>query len=189
MLSDRDLLRSYFDGHVESLSHLLEKYTPHIVKYVQMIVHDLDLAKDLTQEILIKVSNVLCKNRYLDMGRFKSWIMRIAHNYVIDYIRSSKKSATMNMQKAGYDILSRMPLTDECMEDAIIGIEFEKKMQDIIRSLPKEQQDVVKMRYYDEMSFKEIAKRKGIKINTALGRMHYALINMRKILGKKGNIL
>lgn len=187
MLSDRDLLRSYFDGHVESLSHLLEKYTPHIVRYVQMIVHDLDLAKDLTQEILVKVSFVLNKKRYSDQGRFKSWLMRIAHNHVIDYIRSARQKRTLNEQTMGYDALSKLHLSEAGAEEKMIKNQFEQRMQNLISHLPKEQQEVIRMRYYEDMSFKEIAAKEGININTALGRVRYGLINLRKIMSEQKN--
>ncbi len=189
MLSDRDLLDMYRQGDCDAISQLLERHTRRLRDYVRLLVKDNDVADDLTQEVLIKVVKVLNEGRYTDTGRFLPWLMRIAHNRVLDYFRAQKQGKTVNESSAGFDILSNKNLTEPSIEEQLISEQQAEEIRALIELLPEEQREVVKMRYYEGLSFKEIAEHTGVSINTALGRMRYALINMRQMIKEKKLVL
>ena len=189
MLSDQALLDLYQQGHREAVSQLLERHTRRVRDYVRMLVKDNDVADDLTQEVLIKVVKVLDEGRYTDKGRFLPWVLRIAHNRVLDYFRASKQVKTVNESSAGFDILGSKNLAEPSIEDQLISEQQAEEVRTLIELLPEEQREVVKMRYYEGLSFKEIAEHTGVSINTALGRMRYALINMRQMIKEKKMVL
>ncbi len=185
MLSDQALLEMYQQGNREAVSQLLERHTRRVRDYVRMMVKDNDVADDLTQEILIKVVKVLDEGRYTDKGRFQPWLLRIAHNRVLDYFRAQKQVKTINESSAGFDILGSRNMTEPSIEDKLVSEQQAEEVRQLIEHLPAEQREVVKMRYYEGLSFKEIAEHTGVSINTALGRMRYALINMRQMIKEK----
>ena len=150
--------------------------------YVYMMVKDSDLADDISQETFIKVVRVIDEGRYTDNGKFLSWVLRIAHNQVIDYFRSSRTQQTTTESEAGYDILGSRSLAEDNVEDKMVASQIEADVRRLVEQLPDEQRDVVQMRYYEGLSFKEIADKTDVSINTALGRMRYALINLRKMI-------
>ena len=189
MLSDQALLDLYQQGHREAVSQLLERHTRRVRDYVRMLVKDNDVADDLTQEVLIKVVKVLDEGRYTDKGRFLPWVLRIAHNRVLDYFRANKQVKTVNESSAGFDILGSRNLAEPSIEDQLVSEQQAEEVRALIELLPEEQREVVKMRYYDGLSFKEIAEQTGVSINTALGRMRYALINMRQLIKEKKLVL
>ena len=189
MLSDQALLDMYQQGHREAVSQLLERHTRRVRDYVRMMVKDNDVADDLTQEILIKVVKVLDEGRYTDKGRFQPWLLRIAHNRVLDYFRAQKQVKTINESSVGYDILGSKNMAEPSIEEEIISEQRAEEIRALVEELPEEQREVVKMRYYEGLSFKEIAELTGVSINTALGRMRYALINMRQLIKKKKLVL
>lgn len=189
MLSDQALLDMYQQGHREAVSQLLERHTRRVRDYVRMMVKDNDVADDLTQEILIKVVKVLDEGRYTDKGRFQPWLLRIAHNRVLDYFRAQKQVKTINESSVGYDILGSKNMAEPSIEEEIISEQRAEEIRALVDELPEEQREVVKMRYYEGLSFKEIAELTGVSINTALGRMRYALINMRQLIKKKKLVL
>ena len=189
MLSDQALLDMYQQGHREAVSQLLERHTRRVRDYVRMMVKDNDVADDLTQEILIKVVKVLDEGRYTDKGRFQPWLLRIAHNRVLDYFRAQKQVKTINESSVGYDILGSKNMAEPSIEEEIISEQRAEEIRAVVDELPEEQREVVKMRYYEGLSFKEIAELTGVSINTALGRMRYALINMRQLIKKKKLVL
>ena len=189
MLSDQALLDLYQQGHREAVSQLLERHTRRVRDYVRMLVKDNDVADDLTQEVLIKVVKVLDEGRYTDKGRFLPWMLRIAHNRVLDYFRANKQVKTMSESSAGFDILGSKNLAEPSIEDQLVSEQQAEEVRALIELLPEEQREVVKMRYYDGLSFKEIAEHTGVSINTALGRMRYALINMRQMIKEKKMVL
>jgi RNA polymerase sigma-70 factor (ECF subfamily) len=154
-----------------------------------MMVKDNDVADDLTQEILIKVVKVLDEGRYTDKGRFQPWLLRIAHNRVLDYFRAQKQVKTISEASVGFDILGSRNIAEPSIEDEIISEQLAEEIRALVDELPEEQREVVKMRYYDGLSFKEIAEFTGVSINTALGRMRYALINMRQLIKKRKIVL
>ena len=185
MLSDQALLDLYQQGHREAVSQLLERHTRRVRDYVRMLVKDNDVADDLTQEVLIKVVKVLDEGRYTDKGRFQPWLLRIAHNRVLDYFRAQKQVKTVSESSAGFDILGSKNFAEPSIEDRLISEQQAEEVRQLIELLPAEQREVVKMRYYEGLSFKEIAEHTGVSINTALGRMRYALINMRQMIKEK----
>ena len=189
LLSDQALLDQYQQGNREAVSQLLERHTRRVRDYVRMLVKDTDVADDLTQEVLIKVVKVLDEGRYTDKGRFLPWVLRIAHNRVLDYFRASKQVKTVNESSAGFDILGSKNLAEPSIEDQLVSEQQAEEVRTLIELLPEEQREVVKMRYYEGLSFKEIAEHTGVSINTALGRMRYALINMRQMIKEKKLVL
>ena len=189
MLSDQTLLEMYQRGNREAVSQLLERHTRRVRDYVRLLVKDNDVADDLTQEVLIKVVKVLDEGRYTDKGRFLPWVLRIAHNRVLDYFRTQKHNKTVSESSAGFDVLGSKNLAEPSIEDRIISEQRADEIRALVEELPEEQRQVVKMRYYEGMSFKEIAEHTGVGINTALGRMRYALINMRQMIKKRNLVL
>ncbi len=189
MLSDQTLLEMYQQGNREAVSQLLERHTRRVRDYVRLLVKDNDVADDLTQEVLIKVVKVLDEGRYTDKGRFLPWVLRIAHNRVLDYFRTQKHNKTVSESSAGFDVLGSKNLAEPSIEDRIISEQRADEIRALVEELPEEQRQVVKMRYYEGMSFKEIAEHTGVGINTALGRMRYALINMRQMIKKRNLVL
>ena len=189
ILSDKLLLEMYQQGNREAISQLLERHTRRVRDYIRMLVKDNDVAEDLTQEVLIKVVKVIDEGRYIDKGRFLPWLLRIAHNRVLDYFRAQKQVRTVSESSAGFDILGSKNFAEPSIEDQIISEQCTEEIRALVEELPEEQRDVVRMRYYEGLSFKEIAELTGVSINTALGRMRYALINMRQIIKKKNLVL
>ncbi len=187
-LSDSILLNRYLEGQQGAISLLIERHSARVRSYIRMMVKDYDLAEDLFQETFIKAVRVIDSGRYTDNGRFLSWVLRIAHNIVIDHFRSKKSSQTIGESEAGYDVLGSLRFSDEPIEDKIIHQQIASDVRRLVDFLPEEQQEVVRMRYFYDMSFKDIAEQSGVSINTALGRMRYALINMRKMV-KENNII
>ena len=189
MLSDQTLLEMYQQGNREAVSQLLERHTRRVRDYVRMLVKDNDVADDLTQEILIKVVKVLDEGRYTDKGRFPPWLLRIARNRVLDYFRAQKQDKTVSESSSGFDILGSTNFAEPSIEDKLISEQQAEDVRKLVELLPAEQREVVKMRYYEGLSFKEIAEHTGVSINTALGRMRYALINMRQMIKEKKLVL
>ena len=189
VLSDQALLELYAQGNREAVSQLLERHTRRVCDYVRMMVKDNDVADDLTQEVLIKVVKVIDEGRYTDKGRFLPWVLRIAHNRVLDYFRAQKQVKTVNESSAGFDILGSKNFAEPSIEDTLISEQQAEEVRSLIEKLPEEQREVVRMRYYEGLSFKEIAEHTGVSINTALGRMRYALINMRQMIKEKKLVL
>ena len=189
MLSDQALLDMYQQGDREAVSQLLERHTRRVRDYVRMMVKDNDVADDLLQEVLIKVVKVLDEGRYTDKGRFLPWVLRIARNRVLDYFRAQKQVKSVSESSVGFDILGNKNFAEPSIEESIILDQQAEEIRALVEELPDEQREVVKMRYYEGLSFKDIAEQTGVSINTALGRMRYALINMRQMIKKKRLVL
>lgn len=185
VLSDQTLLNSYLQGDQSAISKLIERHSRRVRDYISMMVKDADLAEDIFQETFIKAVRVIDEGRYTDNGRFLSWVLRIAHNQVIDYFRAQKQNRQVSESNAGYNILGTLRFAENSIEDRMVSSQIEADIRALVELLPQEQRDVVRMRYYDGLSFKEIAEQTGVSINTALGRMRYALINMRKMISEK----
>ena len=182
VLSDQILLNRYISGERGAISQLLDRHSNRIRDYIRMMVKDRDRADDILQDTLIKAVRTIDEGRYVDSGKFLSWILRIAHNQVIDFFRQQKSSRTLNEAEAGYDVIGSLRIAERSVEDRIISEQIEQDVRRQIDHLPEEQREVVVMRYYSGMSFLEIADQTGVSINTALGRMRYALINLRKMI-------
>ena len=189
VVSDQKLLNCYLSGDRNAISQLIERHSRRVRDYIQMMVKDGDVADDIFQETFIKAVRVIDEGRYTDNGRFLSWILRIAHNQVIDHFRAQKQNRQLNEAEAGYDVLGTLRLAERTVEDELVCEQIASDVRRMVELLPDEQREVVMMRYYSGLSFKEIAEQTGVSINTALGRMRYALINLRKMIKEKNLIL
>ena len=189
VLSDKMLLNRYLTGDRSAISQLIGRHSNRVRDYIRMMVKDHDLADDILQDTLIKVVRVIDEGRYADTGKFLSWVLRIAHNQVIDYFRAQKSSRTVSESDAGYAMLGTLRFAERTVEDKMVSEQIEADIRRLIDFLPEEQREVVMMRYYAGLSFQEIADQTEVSINTALGRMRYALINLRKMIRERGIIL
>ena len=189
VLSDRVLLGHYLAGDSSAISQLIERHSRRVRDYIRMMVKDRDLAEDIFQETFIKVVRVIDEGRYVDSGKFLSWVLRIAHNQVIDHFRSQKQDKSVSESDAGYDVLGTLRFAEPTVEARIVGEQIAEEVRGLVDLLPEEQREVVRMRYYANLSFKEIAEQTGVSINTALGRMRYALINLRRLIKEKKMVL
>jgi len=180
-ISDQDLIGNYLAGHHPSLEQLIRRHKSRVFAYILMIVKEKDLAEDLFQDTFIKVINTIRSGQYKEEGKFIQWVMRIAHNLIIDYFRKSKRIPLVENSDE-YDIFERIRIPVESVEEQLITDQIHKDVKKLIEFLPKEQKDVLIMRHYGDMSFKDIAEVTNVSINTALGRMRYALINLRKLV-------
>ena len=187
--SDTKLLNDYLAGDRKAISILIDRHSKRVLDYIRMMVRDNEIADDIYQETFIKVVNFIDDGRYSDNGKFLSWVLRIAHNQVIDYFRQTKQANNVSESDAGYDILNSHKFSDGTIEDQVVGEQIEKDLLRLVDNLPREQKEVVIMRYFDDLSFKEIAELTNVSINTALGRMRYALINLRKMIKEKSLVL
>ena len=188
VLSDQLLLSRYLSGDRNAISILIERHSTRVRDYIRMMVKDNDVADDILQETLIKAVRVIDEGRYTDTGKFLSWVLRIAHNRVLDYFRAQKSSRTIGESDAGYNMLGTLRFAERTVEDKMVSEQIEADVRRLIEFLPEEQREVVMMRYYAGLSFQEIAEQTGVSINTALGRMRYALINLRKMI-KENNLI
>jgi len=181
-LSDQQLLKDYVQGNKGAISILIDRHSKRVLDYIRMMVKDDELADDIFQDTFIKVVRFIDNGRYTDNGKFLSWVLRIAHNQVIDHFRQARQQNNVTEADAGYDILNTRRFADTTVEDRLVSEQIETDLRKLIGKLPEEQREVVMMRYYGELSFKEIAENTNVSINTALGRMRYALINLRKMI-------
>ena len=189
VLSDQKLLNSYLSGDQRAISKLIERYSRRVRDYINMMVKDRDVADDIFQVTFIKAVRVIDDGRYTDNGKFLSWILRIAHNQVIDHFRAQKQSRQVTEAEAGYDVLGTLRFAERTVEDELVSSQIENDVRRLVELLPDEQREVVMMRYYGGLSFKEIAEQTDVSINTALGRMRYALINLRRMIKEKNLVL
>ena len=189
VLSDQVLLNSYLSGNSQAISTLIERHSRRVRDYIRMMVKDQGVADDLMQETFIKAVRHIDEGRYADSGKFLSWVLRIAHNQVIDFFRQKKSSRSVTESEAGYGILGTLRFAENNVEDRIVASQIEADVRRLVDELPEEQREVVMLRYFSGLSFQEIADQTEVSINTALGRMRYALINLRKMIKERGIIL
>ena len=187
--SDRALLGQYLAGDQSAISQLIDRHSRRVRDYIRMMVKDRDLADDILQETLIKVVRVIDEGRYTDSGKFLSWVLRIAHNQVIDYFRQQKQQKQLSEADAGYSVLGTLRFAEPTVEDRMVSEQIAADLRNLVEELPAEQREVVKMRYYANLTFKEIAEATDVSVNTALGRMRYALINLRRMIQEKKMVL
>jgi RNA polymerase sigma-70 factor (ECF subfamily) len=180
-LTDDELVSLYAEGNNTAFDVLLSRYQSKLYSYIYYIVHDEEVANDLFQDTFLKVITRIQDNSYTGYGKFQAWITRIAHNLVMDYFREKEQANTISNDEAEYDLLNNARLAEHNTEDQMLISQSLKDAKAIMDLLPEPQSEVVRMRFYDNMSFKEIAEKLNISINTALGRMRYAVINMRNI--------
>ena len=182
-LSDQELVSLYLEGDHKSFEILIAKHKQKIYEFILSKIRDRDLAEDVFQDTFIKVINSLQKGRYNEEGKFLPWVMRIAHNLVIDHFRKSNKMRTIST-KDDFNIFDVIHDESKNAEEVLVNGQIYTDLRKLIECLPEDQKEVLKMRYYSDLSFKEISESTGVSINTALGRMRYALINLRKLIDK-----
>lgn len=181
-LTDERLVQSYIEGNDCAFDVLLKRYESKIFTYITYSVHNQEVAEDLFQDAFVRIITTLRSKRYTENGKFSQWVMRIVHNLIIDYYRQCKGDNTISNDSSDFDLLNDASLvTEENVEKQMIDKQTLKEVKELIRMLPDNQKEIVLMRFYKELSFKEIAEKTGVSINTALGRMRYALINLRKM--------
>ncbi len=185
--TDDELISSFVSGCNEAFDCLIERYDSEVLSYIRLSVADWDDANDIFQEVFIKVINTIREGRYQMQGKFRSWLLRIAHNAIIDYFRRAKAQKTISLSNDIYreDFIERIPCSSPNIEELLIANNTRQEVREWVAQLPKQQREVLILRFSQEMSFKEIAEYTGVSINTALGRMRYALINLRKIALKE----
>ena len=184
-LNDNELVLRFVDGDQESLETLILRHKNRVFSYILLIVKNQELAEDIFQETFIKVIRSLKKGKYIENGKFISWVLRISHNLIIDHFRKVKLKGTVSNDSSEVDIFNSQKYSEQTIEDEMVNTQILNEVKDLIRELPEDQQQVIYMRHYMGLSFKEIADQTDVSINTALGRMRYALINLRKLIEKK----
>lgn len=188
-VEDQELVRQYINGKEQAFEILLLRYKDRVFGYIYKMVKDEDLANDIFQDAFIKVVRTLKSGKYNEEGKFLPWVMRIAHNLVIDHFRKSSKMPIAGRgngnEEDEFDIFNVLKLEDCTVEDEIVLAQIYDDVRALVELLPEDQMQVVKMRHYMGMSFKDIAESTDVSINTALGRMRYALINLRKLIEEK----
>lgn len=184
LMGDQELINLYLSGNESSLNELITRHKSKIYTSIYLLVKDHYLAEDIFQEAFIKVINTLRAGRYNDEGKFLPWVIRIAHNLVIDHFRREKRSPMITTGD-GYDIFDTIGFADESAEDHLLKQQTYSDLHKMITLLPEDQREVLIMRHYADLSFKEIADITQVSINTALGRMRYALNNLRKMIEEK----
>ena len=188
-LTDDQLVESYAKGNNYAFDVLLSRYQSRVYSYILHIIKNRDLADDIFQETFVKAIMTIRQGRYADNGKFAAWIMRIAHNLIIDYYRQEKSENTISSDDDETDLLNRKDLCEENIEDLLVTEQIHEDVKRIVMALPELQREVLIMRYYLDMSFKEIADATNVSINTALGRMRYAILNMRRIAAEHNIVL
>ncbi|NRD21493.1 sigma-70 family RNA polymerase sigma factor [Winogradskyella eckloniae] len=188
LIQDAELVTNYIKGNENALSILIERHKQKIYSFIYSKVFDRDVTEDIFQDTFIKVIRTLKRGKYNEEGKFLPWVMRIAHNLVIDYFRKNKRMPKFH-NTGEFSIFSVLSDSSLNAEKTIIKNQVESDVRRIIEELPEDQKQVLLMRMYQDMSFKEISERTGVSINTALGRMRYALINMRKVIEQNNIIL
>ena len=188
-LTDEQLVRAYAKGNNEAFDTLLRRHQDRIFSYILRIIKNEDIANDIFQETFVKAIQTIRLGRYTENGKFPAWISRIAHNLIIDYYRQEKSENLQSADLTDVDILNRKELCEDTIEDIMISNQIRDDVKYLIEELPELQKEVLMMRYYQNLSFKEIAEITGVSINTALGRMRYAILNLRRIAREKDIIL
>ena len=185
LLTDAALVSIYIKGDESALETLINRHKQKIYSFIYSKILDRDLAEDVFQDTFIKVIKSLKRGKYKDNGRFLSWVLRIAHNLVIDHYRKEKQLQTVSNDNYETDIFNSQQFSDKTIEDKMVNRQITNEVRNLIKQLPEDQREVVILRHYCELSFKEIAEYTDVSINTALGRMRYALINLRRSIEEK----
>lgn len=188
-MTDEQLVQAYANGDNKAFDTLLNRHQERIFNYILRIIKNEDVANDIFQETFVKAILTIKQGRYTENGKFPAWISRIAHNLIIDYYRQER---TENLQSCDIDdskVLNKKELCEFTIEDTMVADQIRDDVKYLVSELPPLQREVLTMRYYNNMSFKEIADATGVSINTALGRMRYAILNLRKIAQDKNIVL
>ncbi len=184
-LNDQDLVQAYIKGDQSAIESLITRHRSKVYTYIVLTIKNQQLAEDLFQETFIKVIQSLRGGKYKDNGRFLSWVIRIAHNLIIDHFRKEKQMNSISNDDTEVDLFNSQKFSDKNIEEIIVSSQIKSELRTLINELPSDQREVVLLRHYGELSFKEIADQTGVSINTALGRMRYALINLRKMINER----
>jgi RNA polymerase sigma-70 factor (ECF subfamily) len=184
-LSDQDLVKRFVKGDQLGIDVLINRHKSKVYTYIILIVKNQQLAEDIFQDTFIKVIRSLKEGKYKDNGKFVSWVIRIAHNLTIDHFRKEKQFNTFSNDDFEADIFNTKKLAEGNIEDLLVEDQIITEVRQLIEELPEDQKQVILLRHYGGLSFKDIAEQTNVSINTALGRMRYALINLRKLIEKK----
>lgn len=180
-LTDDNLIALYSEGTNEAFDELLNRYKEKLYAYIYMVVQNREMAEDIFQDTFTKVIVTIKQKRYNEKGRFLGFLFRVAHNLIVDIYRQEQNAQFVNPSEAGYDIFNDQEFCDPSLEEQLTNDQIRQDVRRLVRFLPDPQQEIIVMRFYKGMSFKEIADTKNISINTALGRVRYAILNMRKM--------
>ncbi|OFX24424.1 MAG: RNA polymerase subunit sigma-24 [Bacteroidetes bacterium GWA2_31_9b] len=183
--SDHELVIQFISGRQSSFEILINRHKDKVYTYIFLMVKNNQLAEDIFQETFIKVIKSLHAGKYQENGKFISWVVRIAHNLIIDHFRKEKQMKTFSSNDYENDVFNSMRFSERTIEETIIQDQIEADLRKMVECLPQEQKEVILLRHYLDLSFKEIADQTNVSINTALGRMRYALINLRKLIEEK----
>jgi len=183
--SDHELVKQFIKGNQSSIETLIKRHKDKVYTYIFLMVKNEHLANDIFQDTFIKVIKSLESGKYQENGKFISWVIRIAHNLVIDYFRKEKQMKTLSNDEYETDLFNSDKFSDKTIEEHIIKSQVRNDVRKLVDFLPEEQKEVVLLRHYVGLSFKEIAEQTNVSINTALGRMRYALINLRRLIEEK----
>lgn len=192
-IDDQVLVKQYINGEEESLSLLISRHKSRIFGYIMQTMKNRALSDDIFQDTFIKVINTLKKGKYREEGKFLPWVLRISHNLMIDHFRRVKRMPTISggtdSDGKPFDIFNLLGANDKSIEQEMVETQIRKDVRNLVEHLPAEQREVLVMRHYFDMSFKEISEQTNVSINTALGRMRYALINLRKMIDEKNVVV
>ncbi|MDI9544443.1 MAG: sigma-70 family RNA polymerase sigma factor [Bacteroidota bacterium] len=189
-MTDEALVSRFVNGDNQAFDILLNRHKNRVYTYILLIVRNRDLAEDVFQETFMKAIVTIKQGRYVDSGKFYAWVTRIAHNLIIDIFRKERNENTIsNDEFEDVDLFNNPKFSDENVEDRLVKKQVMKDVSSLVRMLPDSQKEVVVLRYYKNLSFKDIADQTGVSINTALGRMRYAVLNMRRMAEGKDLVL
>ncbi len=183
--SDYELVKQFVNGNNSSIEQLINRYRTRVYTYILLIVKNQHLAEDLFQDTFIKVIKSLLDGKYKENGKFLSWVIRIAHNLIIDHFRKNRQLNAVSREDFQVDIFNSRKFSGINIEDRLIYNQITRDVKNLVDELPQDQKEVILLRHYCGLSFKEIAEHTNVSINTALGRMRYALINLRKLIKEK----
>jgi RNA polymerase sigma factor (sigma-70 family) len=181
-LTDQQLIQLFINGDASALEELINKHKDRIFTSIVILVKDKNLAEDIFQEVFIKIIDTLRSGSYTDEGKFLPWALRIAHNLCVDHFRKAKRTPVVYNKSEEYDMFENLNITEEGAEGRIMKSQSHEKIRQMLDLLPQDQREVIVLRHFANLSFKEIAEKTNCSINTALGRMRYGLINLRKMM-------
>ena len=188
-MTDEQLVVSYSEGNNQAFDILLSRYENRLFSYIYFIVRNNELAEDIFQDTFVKAITTIRQGRYTENGKFPAWITRIAHYLIIDYFRQEKNENVVSNDDSEVDLLNNINLSERTIESEIIEGQIKDDVRELVKLLPDNQREVVYMRFYQNLSFKEIAEATGASINTALGRMRYAILNLRRMAEERDMVL
>ena len=187
--ADETLVSLYAEGENQAFNVLLNRYKDKLYSYIYYIVRNSEMTEDIFQETFMKAIITIRQGRYNENGKFSDWLRRIAHNLIIDSFRQEKSENLVSCDEPEVNILNNIGLAEGTIENAIVNRQILSDVRRLMEFLPDEQREVVYMRFYQDLSFKEIAEQTGVSINTSLGRMRYAILNLRRMAEKNGVVL